>query len=250
MFAVVLAAVSLFVALPARAFTPPKAQGYVTDTANRLSSAERARIDAHLRAIRERTGNHVIAFLVGSLAGETIEDVAYDTFQSWKIGEAGLDNGVLLIIAPVERRLRIEVGKGLEGELTDLEAAEILRERVKPHLPAMQWERAILEGADAIAARLESRAVLRPSPANERARYDVLGWIGKSLVAGALAALAWFLLGTFFRWLWRIIPASEGGSSYSSSYSSSSYSSSSYSSSSSSSYDSGSSGGGGASDSW
>ncbi len=253
------------VAAPALAFAVPPIQGHVTDTAGKLSSEDRLAINLRLQEIQRASGNHVVVFLAGSLAGSTIDDVAYETFQAWKIGEKGLDNGVLLVIAPNERKIRIETGRGVGSEITDVDAAAIIS-LIKPPLKGDRFREAILAGADAIEAKLTGRFVQKPSAANG-SDFVLWSWLLWAALAGAIGAAIYWVA----RRLVRAIADSpgwtggSGSSSWSSGSSSSSYSSSSYDSgsssySSSSSSDSssyggydgggGSSGGGGASDSY
>jgi uncharacterized protein len=260
----------LFVALPARAFVVPPYQGHVTDAAGKLSEEERLAINLRLEAIQKTSGNHVIVFLPSSLGGETIEDVSYQTFQAWRVGEQALDNGVLLVLAPAERRARIETGKGVGGELTDLQALDIIRTKIKPHLVDERWRDAILDGANAIAATLEHRVVpIKPLPERKASTGEIIiTTISLSMIVGMFGFLGYFFLVLLPRrrreekalgihhW------TGDGSSSWSSTESSSSSSSSSTTSSSSSSgggsssgyggYEGGggTSGGGGASDSW
>jgi uncharacterized protein len=138
------------------AFAVPPIQGHVTDTAGALQPAERTEVEQRLTQWMDRSGVEIAVFVVGSLEGETIEDVAYRTFNTWRIGREKLDNGVLLVIAPRERRLRIETGKGVGGQLTDLQASDIIEHRIAPRLREGHLGQAIDEGADAIALALAS----------------------------------------------------------------------------------------------
>jgi uncharacterized protein len=95
------------------AFTPPELHGHVKDTAGVLTPAEVSTLDAKLNQARVTSGFAVVVFIVGSLEGESIEDVAFTTFNTWKVGAAKEDDGVLLVIAPKERKTRIETGKGV-----------------------------------------------------------------------------------------------------------------------------------------
>lgn len=101
-------------------YVPPPIAGYVTDAAGRLSPGEIAVLNQKLATYRACSSNHVAVFLPKSLDGSSIEDVAYATFETWKLGEAQRDNGVLLVLATNERRVRIETGKGAGGQLTDV----------------------------------------------------------------------------------------------------------------------------------
>ncbi|EYF05363.1 TPM domain-containing protein [Chondromyces apiculatus] len=168
-----LVAVALLALTPARAlaaFTPPSLDGHVMDTAGKLSQAEILRLDRKLDAVRQKTGFAVVAFVVGDLQGETIEDVAYETFNAWKVGEKNLDNGVLLVIAPGERRTRIETGKGVGGALTDLQTNDILREVVGPLLRQDRFYDAVDQGTIAIAD-----ALIKGSPEGQTPRERSAG---------------------------------------------------------------------------
>jgi len=138
----------------ALAYTPPALSGAINDTANLLTPAERAQLEARVLAHRSAHGNEIVVFTVPSLGTETIEDVAYSTFNTWKIGRSGKDDGVLLVIAPTERRTRIETGKGVGGAITDLQSKRILSERVGPRLKQGQSFLAIRDGVDSIASLL------------------------------------------------------------------------------------------------
>src|SRR5829696_4307836 len=138
----------------ALAFVPPPIQGHITDTAGKLSASDRSELEAKLAAVEASTGNELAVFLCGSLEGEAIEDVAYVTFNTWQLGKKGADNGVLLVIAPNERRIRIETGKGVGGALTDLESNEIIRDKIGPLLKQDRFKDAIAAGTDGIADAL------------------------------------------------------------------------------------------------
>src|SRR5690348_491883 len=95
-------ALLLSLATPAWAgkYTPPPIEGYVTDTAGVLSLEEVAALDKKLAAYRQCSTNHVVVFVPATLGQSSIEDVAYGAFNTWKIGDAQKDNGVLLVLAP------------------------------------------------------------------------------------------------------------------------------------------------------
>jgi uncharacterized protein len=136
------------------AFKPPPIQGHITDTAGVLSPSDRAFLEDRLESYRQRTGNEIAVLVVGSLEGENIDDVAYTTFNTWHLGQRGRDNGVLLVIAPRERRVRIETGKGVGGDLPDLRANDIIRRDIAPLLRQNRFRDAIVAGTDAIANSL------------------------------------------------------------------------------------------------
>jgi uncharacterized protein len=138
------------------AFVVPPIQGHVTDTAGVLSPEERAGLEQRLSQLMDQSGREIAVFVPGSLQGDTVEDVAYNTFNAWRIGREKLDNGVLLVIAPKERRIRIETGKGVGGQLTDLQASDIIEHRIAPQLREGHYRAAIDAGIDGIAAALEA----------------------------------------------------------------------------------------------
>ncbi len=141
-------------AMPAKAFVPPAITGHVTDTAHKLGEAERLALDKKLEDYRRCSTNEVAVLIAESLQGGNIEDAAHATFNTWKVGTADADNGVLLVIAPVERQIRIETGKGVGGQLTDLESFHIIRDTIKPQLKADRTFAAVDEGTTAIGAAL------------------------------------------------------------------------------------------------
>ncbi|HEY5145199.1 MAG TPA: TPM domain-containing protein, partial [Polyangiaceae bacterium] len=130
---------------------PPLVDGHVVDTAGKLSRDDIDALNRQLEATRLQSGYVIDALVAGSLEGASIDDVAYQTFQTWKPGDAKRDNGVLIVVAPNERQDRIEVGKGIEGALTDLQTDDIRRQLIEPHLKEGDVRGGIAAGADAIA---------------------------------------------------------------------------------------------------
>ena len=153
--AFVLGHLGLWPASAMAAYVPPPMRDAVTDTAGKLSESDDRALEEKITVYRNRTGNEIAVLVIRSLDGESIEDVAYTTFNRWGIGKKGLDNGVLLVIAPAERRTRIETGKGVGDRLTDIDCAIILRERVGPPLKEDRFYEAIDAAIDAIAALLD-----------------------------------------------------------------------------------------------
>lgn len=143
----------------------PYLQGRITDNAEMISTGAAGRIGALLQDHETRTGNQVAVLTIPTLAGESVEEFALEVFNTWKLGKKGRDNGVLVLIAPGERRLRIEVGYGLEGDLTDLEAGRIIRNIITPRFKANDFDGGIEQGVRAILAQLEGTAEAVPEPA-------------------------------------------------------------------------------------
>jgi uncharacterized protein len=129
---------------------PDRPMGRVHDAASVLSPSARAQLEERLRAYEARTSNQVVVATFPSLEGDDIADVGYRLGQKWGIGQQGRDNGVLFVVAVAERRMRIEVGKGLEGALTDLQAKIILDEVVRPALAQGRFDLGVLRGTEAI----------------------------------------------------------------------------------------------------
>jgi uncharacterized protein len=110
----------------------PSPRGFVTDAAGIIDQGTRERLEGLLSSFESQTGIEVAVVTVPSLDGRTIEDYSVDLFQKWGIGKKGKDNGALFIVAPEEKKMRIEVGYGLEGAINDALAGRILDEAVVP----------------------------------------------------------------------------------------------------------------------
>lgn len=136
------------------ALTPPRIEGPVTDTAHVLSAAEKARIETKLRALKTSSGHELAVLVVPTLGGDSVEDFAYTTARVWGLGQKGKDDGVLLLLATGERKLRIETGKGVGGALTDVETNRIIRDRIAPELKKGAYGAGLEAGVDAISAKL------------------------------------------------------------------------------------------------
>ena len=150
-------AAGLVLACAVQAADVPYLTGRVVDEAAILSPGARERLSAASRAHEAKTSNQVVVLTLPSLGGESIEDYATRAFAEWKLGQAGKDNGVLVIVVPSERRMRIEVGYGLEGALPDAAAARIIREQMTPRFKGGDYDGGTLAGVEAIVARLEGQ---------------------------------------------------------------------------------------------
>jgi uncharacterized protein len=154
-------------ALAALGAAVPYLSGRVTDNAEILSAGARERITTLLKAHEAATTNQVAILTVPSLEGESIEEFAVHVFEAWKLGSKGKDNGVLVVVAPNEHRMRIEVGYGLEGTLTDLAAARIIRDVMTPRFKDGDYDAGVEDGVRAIIARLEGTAAEPSVPSGE-----------------------------------------------------------------------------------
>ena len=132
----------------------PTLTGRVVDQANVLSPQATTELENKLESLEARTSRQLVVVTVSSLQGLEIEDYGYQLGRAWGIGEKKRDTGVLLIVAPNERRVRIEVGYGLEGVLTDALSNVILQERVLPKFRAGDMAGGVLAGADGLIDQL------------------------------------------------------------------------------------------------
>jgi uncharacterized protein len=161
----------LFVA-PARAETlpVPALTGRVVDQANILSDSEESRLAAKLGALEAKTSTQLVVVTLPSLNGRPIEEWGLALGRGWGIGQEGKDNGALLIVAPNDRELRIEVGYGLEGTLPDATADAIIRNVIVPRFKAGNLAGGISDGVDAIIAVVSGTSV-----AFEPSRRELMG---------------------------------------------------------------------------
>lgn len=134
------------------ALDAPPLTGRVNDLAGMLTPETRQRLEQQLAGFERETSNQVAVLTVSSLQGDDIESFAIRVAEAWKLGRQGRDNGVLLILARAERKVRIEVGMGLQGVLPDLTAARIIREAMRPYLKTDNFDQGIAVGIDAIIA--------------------------------------------------------------------------------------------------
>ncbi len=157
------------------AFVPPAIEGHVTDPGRRLAPTARAALEEKLARFLTETGDHVAVFVAPSLMGETVEDVAYATFNGWGIGAKGKDNGVLLVWAPTERKLRIETGMGLGDRLPDVRASRIIRDVITPRFKEEDYPAGLDQGVEAIFDALRGRPFVPGSGAPGDAPAPVAG---------------------------------------------------------------------------
>jgi uncharacterized protein len=139
--------------------TFPPLTGRVVDAANLLTPEARARLEDKLKAYEEKTSDQVVVATVPSLGDLPIEDYANKLFRTWGIGQKEKNNGALLLIAPKERKLRIETGYGAEGALTDAASSTILNTVIAPRFRHGDFVGGIEAGVDQILAIFGSDAV-------------------------------------------------------------------------------------------
>ncbi len=128
----------------------PTIKMWATDFTNTLTKSELDELNYRLKTYEDSTSNQLVVLMIASLNGYPIEEVANEIFTKNRIGTKKNDNGVLLLIAKDDRKLRIEVGYGLEGVLPDALCSSIIRNVIVPRLKAEQYYLAIIEGINAI----------------------------------------------------------------------------------------------------
>ncbi|WP_336485220.1 TPM domain-containing protein [Methylobacterium nigriterrae] len=160
-FAVVLALLlvaGLRQAAIAAELTFPPLSGRVVDAAGILGPEERATLDAKLKAYEDKTSDQVVVATIPSLQGASIEDYGNRLFRAWALGQKTANNGALLLVAPNERKVRIEVGYGLEGALTDALSKVIITTAVTPRFKSGDFAGGINAGVDAMLSILSGDA--------------------------------------------------------------------------------------------
>jgi uncharacterized protein len=164
------------------AIAVPSLTGRVVDDANIISPVARERLTAALKAHEDATTDQIAVLTVPTIQPDSIEDYAVKVFEAWKLGKAGKDNGVLVVVVPRDHKVRIEVGYGLEPVLPDGAAGEIIRTAMTPWFKAGNYDRGVEEGVAAIIGRLEGKTVIPSAPPAVSTRSPVMPWFQRVLV--------------------------------------------------------------------
>ena len=185
----------------------PALTGRVVDAAGVLDPGHRKTLVARLEALDAATGDQLVVATVASLHGASVETYANRLFNIWKLGQRERNNGVLLLVAPGERKVRIEVGYGLEGRLTDTVAKVIVEQSIVPHFRNGDFAGGIAHAADDIAAVLtdgagpwQARAAAASAPTRDERglAYGQAFMYVMFAVAAAAATFGLYILGWFF----------------------------------------------------
>jgi uncharacterized protein len=181
----------------------PPLKARVTDLTGTLDSTQLAALDAELRAFEQKKGSQIAVLMLPSTQPETIEQYSIRVAERWKIGRARVDDGVILIIAKDDHRLRIEVGYGLEGVVPDLVAKRIIREVIAPHFLANDFFGGIRDGTRTLMKLIEGEKLPPPAqaPITAPASSDYQSLFGILLVVvifggGVLKAILGRLFGS------------------------------------------------------
>jgi len=217
MWASLMALTILLIALPAMAApTFPPLAGRVVDNANILSPAAEASLTEKLAGLETASGHQLVVVTLPTLQGLEIEDYGYQLGRAWQIGDKTRDDGALLIVAPTERKVRIEVGYGLEGVMTDALSSVIIQSAILPKFKAGDMEGGVVAGTDALVQQLslpDDQAKANVAAATSQAQQShggppipfiiliVVFWIivislrGRRR-GGLASALPWIILGS------------------------------------------------------
>ncbi|WP_218871221.1 TPM domain-containing protein [Chitinibacter bivalviorum] len=168
----------------------PALQSRVTDLTGSLSSEQRAAIEQKLSAIEQAKGSQLALLIVPTTGDDTIEQFGIKVTDAWKLGRKGVDDGVLLLVAKDDRKVRIEVGRGLEGALPDVIASRIIHETILPAFKAGDFVGGIEAGIAQISGVIQGEALPPPpargaSGAHPQAELKILG-LHPMVLAGML----------------------------------------------------------------
>jgi uncharacterized protein len=192
----------LYTALAVFAVNFPALTGRIVDQANIIPAETRSAIEPKLADLEAKSGIQLVVATVTSLEGQEVEPYANELFRSWKLGEKAKNNGVLLLVAPTERRVRIEVGYGLEGTLTDALSKVIITNAITPRFKSGDFSGGISRGIDDIITVLTTDASewqKRPSlRLDNQQTTDPATWL---LIAALIALVTLLIVSPGFRWL-------------------------------------------------
>lgn len=146
----------------------PELQGHVNDYAAMVSEATRRQLEAVLTDLEQKESTQIVVLTIPSLQGDALEDFSIRVAEAWKIGQKGADNGAILLIAKADRKIRIEVGYGLEGRLTDLLAGRIIRNVIGPHFRSGRFDQGISEGVAAMIGAVQGEFTAAEAPRRPR----------------------------------------------------------------------------------
>ncbi len=200
--------------LAALAITFPPLTGRVVDQANIIPAEQRGAIEAKLADLESKSGIQLVVATVTSLEGQEIEPYVNELFRAWKLGERTKNNGVLLLVAPNERRVRIEVGYGLEGTLTDALSQVIITNAITPRFKAGDFAGGITRGIDDIITVLTTDASeWQKRPSLRVDRDPAAGRSNWLAVVGIIVVIGLMIVSPAFRWMiFGMLLSGRGGS--------------------------------------
>lgn len=176
----------LFITPPAAALDVPPLKGRVNDLADLIHPSTQQQLETALAQLEKSDSTQVVVLTIPSLGGEVLEEYSIRVVEQWQIGQKGVDNGVLLLVSKNDRKIRIEVGYGLEGKLTDLTTGRIIRNVMVPQFKMGQFDQGIIQGVSAIVASVRGEYTAPVSPRRRRGGGSSPGVMG-------LIALVFFI---------------------------------------------------------
>jgi len=179
----------------------PPLTGRVVDQANIMSAQSRGDLETKLKDLEDKSGIQLVVATVSSLHGSDVETYANELFRTWKLGQEKKNNGVLLLVAPNEHKVRIEVGYGLEGTLTDALSSVIISSAIVPRFKAGDFSGGIQRGVDGIVS------VLSGDTTDWQPKIDVRRDDSSSDFDG----LVWLLFFVLFMFVWWYLTNNAGG---------------------------------------
>ncbi len=179
---------------PANAQTFPALSGRVVDAANIIPDGEEAALDAKLKALEDGTDRQLVVATIPSLEGYPIDDYGYRLGRAWGIGQKDTNNGALLIVAPNDRKVRVEVGYGLEPILTDAWSSVLINTTIVPQFKAGNYPGGISAGVDALISQLQ----LPPEEAAKRAAQATKQTARQSSGVSLGDVIFWLVIFFFF----------------------------------------------------
>ena len=150
---------------------PPPPSRWVTDTTNFMSSGARSSLDSRLAGYAQSTGHQLIVYIGQTTGDAPIDDWAVRAFERWKVGRKGIDDGLVLFIMAADRKLRIEVGYGLEAQVPDAIASRVINDVIVPRIQAGDRDGAVTSGMDAVMMVIGGGAV--PAERGRRERQPI-----------------------------------------------------------------------------
>lgn len=187
-FSVLLIPVLFLLGTNAYAYTSPgNPSGFVNDFAGMLSQEARAQIEQETRSFQEKKTHEISVVTVPSLGDDYIENYAEKLFKEWGIGKKGADNGVLLLISRDDKKMRIEVGYGLEGALTDAESSQIIRNTLRPAFQQGDFSGGIVQAVSEIERAIQEEVPIQ----TERSSFGLSEGVIEFLVWFGIVLLIW-----------------------------------------------------------
>lgn len=167
----------------------PNFKGYVNDFANVISEPKERELAKKIGDYDKKTSNQIAVVTVKTTEPESIEDYTYELFKKWGVGQKEANNGVMMIFAMDDRKMRIEPGRGLEGDLTDVESKHILDDVIKPEFKKGDYDSGISKGVDAVILSLDGVT----ATASATTQGDATAAIIIFLIIGGVIVLVIFL---------------------------------------------------------